>query len=225
MIYPFKQLIGCELHYPASLVAGSVVGFLIDDEAWALPYISVQLPGEAQAAARLLPSSAFPPIGDFNGKMVACLTPEEVSHGFPLTGTCEEVTRSDQVALHDALHWQPYWFEYETWVPHPLHDAATAIGARLSCSGKPFGVVEDLLVDTRRWTVHALCIKVENACAGELVQLSSWSIRSADWKAKHFDCNRCAAATSDMLVPTRRTQGVTRLGQPDRRPSKQQRPA
>ena len=225
MIYPLKQLIGCELRCRASVLTGSVVGFLIDDEAWALPYISVQLPGEAQGAARLLPSSAFPPIGDFNRQMPACLTPEEVSHGLPLTGTCEELTRNDQIALHDALHWQPYWFEYETWVPHPLHDAATAIGARLSCSGEPFGVVEDLLVDTRRWTVHALRIKVTNACAGELVQLSSSSIRSANWRTKHFDCNGCAAATSDALAPMLRTRGETRLGQPRRRPSGRQTPA
>lgn len=206
MLYGLSDFVGCELRCRANAPSGEVLGFLIDDRAWALRYACVRLKGGPQEPVRLLPVAAFPPVHEFLDHVSACLTPAELSHGIPLTGACEQITREQEQALHDALHWLPYWSEPGGSATSTLHDAERAIGAPLTCGGDPFGIVEDLLVDTHSWAVSAFRIATDAALDAQRLHLPPTFIRAAHWDTPRFDSDVRAAALacapmSSLAVP------------------------
>lgn len=202
-MHALTTLVGCELCCRASMPAGRVTGFVIDAR-WRVRYVIVRLDAEKRARPRLLPAAAFPPLALPTGPMTACLTPAELSHGLELEGTCEAITRAQEAALHDALHWAPYWRPDEVTPPSSLHDAGAAMGARLTCAGEAFGRVDDLMLDTTRWSVSALRIATGPA---SWLHLPPAFISDAHWDRAQFDCDVRAAALSCAPTTEQATPG------------------
>lgn len=206
MRHDLSELLGCELRCRTNVFAGRVLSFLLDDAGWALRYVSVALDGDAAGVTRLLPTATLPPVPDFDGCLHACLAPDELRRGHALAGSGEPVSRADEQALHDALHWLPYWLEPGAPASGTLREAALTLGAGLSCCGEPFGVVEDVLIDTQTWVVLALRIVIPGTTGSQRLHLPPSFIRHADWDARRFDSDVRAAAlacapTSSQAAP------------------------
>jgi hypothetical protein len=193
VLHALTRLIGRELRCRDDVPAGRVTGFLIDDDVWALRYVRVRLFGDTALVQRVLPCAALPPLPDATtGPLTACLTPTELARGLPPHDGDEPLSRDDEQALHDALHWRPYWHDAASTAP--LHDAEAALGAELCCCGEPFGRIGDLLVDTRRWSVPALRIHTDAPDAAGHLHLPTAFVSASDWRHARFDSDVRAAA-------------------------------
>jgi hypothetical protein len=209
VLHALSQLIGRELRCRDDAPAGRVTGFLIDDRAWALRYVRVHLADDLPLAQRLLPCAALPPLARATpGPLAVCLTPSELARGLPPHGDDEPLTRKDEEALHDALHWQPYWHDAEA---APLHDAEAALGAALYCCGEPFGRIGELLVDTGGWTVPALRIDADAPGATGYLYLPTAFVTVGDWGGARFDSDIRAAALACAPASTRPVPGTDYL--------------
>jgi hypothetical protein len=195
MLHGFRQFLDCELRCRSNGPVGRVIAFLLDDTAWALRYVHVRLDVDGAGVSRLLPTAVLPDVEHFNGTLSACLTARELAHGHVLNegDGYKAPSLHDEQALHDALHWRPYWEQAEAQTPGSLHDAALAVGASLSCGGEPFGRVHDLLLDTETWHVSALSMEMSGAAEGERLHLPPSFIREVSWDARHLDCDIRAA--------------------------------
>lgn len=176
MLRNLTQLLGHELRCRADLTVGRAEDLLVEEGSWALRYLLAYIEVEPVRRHVLLPIAAFPPLAPETHHFDACLTPDELSHGPPV-GPPETITREVEAALHDQLHWAPYWLPSESREHPRLRACRGLLTFTVGCAKGDIGRLDDLVIDASTWRVVALRIDAHKSLGRRHVYLPTAALR------------------------------------------------
>jgi len=151
----------------------SIVEFLVESDLSFVRYFAIACGQSGNAEAQLVPSGAISAFWAGSARLTVTLTEKEVGH-LPLLSAARSLNREDEIALHDAIRWKPYWDPDETATRPGLLTWAQLQQVKCRFRDGQERRIIDLKVDPETWGITAVALHSPHAPPGrqELLPIS-----------------------------------------------------
>jgi len=203
---------------------GSVYDFYLDDHAWVIRYLIVDLGGWLPGRKVLIaPAALGQP--DWEGQLFPLkLTKEEIESS-PDIDMDKPISRQRQAELHRHYQWPMYWHTGGMLVPGGvvsspdvaaeketerqqndpyLRSSREIFGYHIQARDGEVGHVEDFIVEDGNWAINYMVIDTRNWLPGRKVLMSPHWIEQVKWLEHkvYFDLNQETIKNSPEYDPT-----------------------
>lgn len=197
-----RELAGCTL-LCADGEIGGIEEFLFDDATWVVRYLVVTTGARLTGRRALVAPVAVGDIDATNKTICIELTSIQIENSPPIDEHAR-VSRQDEADYYNYYHWPPYWeagpspglarpptpsaaprarmHAGATRAPQMRLRSSTALtGYSVAARDADIGVVDDVVIDTRYWTIRYLDVHTGHPWSGRHVLVHPGWLERVSW--------------------------------------------
>lgn len=182
---------------------GSVQDLCFDEPLWTVRYLVARPTDWHENRPALLSVLALRSVPEGDRRIAAGLKLDQLKSG-PAIGTAREITRKDEILLHDHHGWPYYWQSKghsgqgthtttepkQEGVVNPqeygpegqyLRSIKEMIGCRIQATEGAIGNVADLMVDGGSWRIRYLVVDIASSWFSKKILVSPDWVIGVDW--------------------------------------------